>query len=73
MHAFIAWSSSIDSTLNIDSTNLNKDWEYVQNRILADVASIIWGKDYYYYVLLNQDVQFQEAINHFEKAKEIMN
>ena len=48
------------------------DWKFLENRIYAETAGMIWGKDYLYNVLLNMDSQFQEALLNIQKAKQIM-
>ena len=50
---------------------LKEDWDYIENRILAEIASSIWGKEYLYKHRLTKDVQAQEALNHFNKAREL--
>ena len=55
---FIKWVNNQDQSLDITIKNLKTDWPYLENRILADVAGSIWGKDYYYNILLNEDHQF---------------
>ena len=46
-----------------------KDWIYIENRILAELASSMWSKNDYYHVLLNEDQQFLKALESVEKAK----
>ena len=50
---------------------LDSDWDYLENRILADIASSIWGKEYMFKQLLIQDNQAQEAMQHFDEAREL--
>ena len=47
------------------------DWNYLENSILAQVASSIWGKEYLYKHKLVQDIQAQEALKHFNDAREL--
>jgi len=56
--------------INIDSLNIN--WDFMHNRIKAEVASNLWGKNYYYHVLLNNDSQFLEALNTFKQYNELL-
>ena len=39
---------------------------------MAEVASIIWGKDYYYHMFLNTDKQFQTALLNISEAKDFV-
>ena len=52
--------------------NLSEDWKEIENRIFAEIARGLWGNDYYYNVRLNNDAQFQEAINNLDRAKAIL-
>ena len=52
---------------------IEDDWYYLENRILAETASSIWGKEYLFKHKLIQDVQVQKALNHFTEARELIN
>jgi len=65
---FIEWANNNDESLNIAVDDLQKDWEFLENRILANLASSLFGKDYYYYILLNEDNQFLSSLEHMEDA-----
>ena len=39
---------------------------------MAEVASVIWGKDYYYHIFLNTDKQFQAALLNIEAARDFV-
>ena len=52
--------------------SLIKDWQEIENRIFAEIARSLWGNDYYYNIRLNNDNQFQEAINNLDQAKTIL-
>ena len=51
---------------------LEEHWGDIQNRILSNVASSIWGKEYMFKQLLITDKQAQEALKHFIKARELI-
>ena len=51
---------------------LDEHWNYIQNRILSNIASSIWGKEFFYKKLLEVDDQAQEALKHFDKAQELI-
>ena len=48
------------------------DWAKIQNRIYAEIARIFWGNNFYYHIILNEDVQFQVALENLEKAKNMI-
>ena len=64
---FIEWLKDQDIKLSIDE--LEENWDYIQNRILAEAASNIWGKEFFFIQLLDEDVQIQEALKHFDEAR----
>jgi len=51
---------------------LEEHWGEIQNRILSNVASSIWGKEQMFKQLLKTDKQAQEALNNFTKARELI-
>ena len=69
---FIYWVNIQDSTLNVKNNDLNENWLYLENRILADVANALWGKNYYYNILLNEDKQFLISLDHINQAIELV-
>ena len=66
---FIKWLKKQD--IDFLEEELDLDWDYLENRILADIASSIWGKEYMFKQLLIQDNQAQEAMQYFDEAKEL--
>ena len=66
---FISWLESQDIKFSTDE--LQENWNYIQNRILAEAASSIWGKEFRYKQLLEEDVQVRVALNHFNEAREL--
>ena len=68
---FIKWLTNQE--IEFSEEEIQEEWDYLENRILADIASSIWGKEYMFKQLLLQDNQVQEAIKHFNKAKELFN
>lgn len=51
---------------------LEEHWGEIQNRILSNVASSIWGKEQMFKQLLKTDKQAQDALNNFTKARELI-
>jgi len=70
---FIEWLNQVDEEFDIKEEDVVDDWAKIQNRIYAEIARILWGNDYYYHVMLNQDIQFQTALENLETAKSIQN
>jgi len=67
---FFIWLK--DQEIDFEPEALKENWEYIENRILANVASSIWGKEYLYKKLLDVDKQAQEALLHFDEAKALI-
>ena len=61
-----------ENEIEFKKEELEESWDYIQNRILSNVASSIWGKEYLYKKLLDTDKQAQEAMLHFEDARELI-
>ena len=70
MENFIHWLENQE--IEFEAEELEENWAYIQNRILANVASSIWGKEYLYKKLLDTDKQAQEALLHFHEARELI-
>ena len=58
--------------VDFETAEVEENWDYIQNRILSNVASNIWGKEFLYKKLLEADVQALEALKHFDEARELI-
>jgi len=67
---FFSWLD--DREIEYSEDEIIEDWYFVENRILSQVSSIIWGKEFLFRKLLDTDPQFQEAILHFKEAKDLI-
>ena len=67
---FFNWLETQNVAFEIEE--VEKHWNYIQNRILANVASSIWGKEFLFKKLLEEDNQAQEALKHFDEARELI-
>ena len=67
---FFLWLKNQE--IDFETEELEENWAYIENRILANVASSIWGKEYLYKKLLDTDKQAQKALLHFDEAKELI-
>ena len=68
---FFKWLEKQD--IEFKESELKENWIYIENRILSDIASSIWGKEYLYKKLLDTDKQVQDAILHFDEARKLIN
>ena len=55
------------------SQNIEKEWDLVEVRILAELANQLFGRNEYYKKLISKDITVIEAIKHFEEAKALLN
>ena len=67
---FIKWLK--EKEIEVEEEELEKDWEFLSNRIKAEIAGAIWGKRNLYRMLINSDLQVLEAMKHFPEAKELI-
>ena len=58
--------------VEFEAEELEENWDYIQNRILSEAASSIWGKEYLFMKMLEADKQVQDALKHFEEARELI-
>jgi len=56
---FFSWLET--QRVEFVAEELDEHWNYIQNRILSNIASSIWGKEFFYKKLLEDDDQAQEA------------
>ncbi len=68
--AFIRWLE--EEEFEFDADDIRKDWKAVKTRILAEVASAIWGKTYLYKKLLDIDSHIHSAFEHFDDARDLI-
>ncbi len=68
---FFSWLE--EQEILFSESEIEDDWYYLENRILAEIASSIWGKEYLFKHRLIQDIQAQKALNHFTEARELIN
>ena len=66
---FIQWINKVDEDILLTKQDVEVDWSKIQNRIFAEIARIFWGNNFYYNVMLNEDIQFQSALEHIDQAK----
>ena len=74
-NSFKKWANQNDfKNINkLDSDSLKLNWDYIANNILAEVNKSLYDKNMYYKTLLNEDKQFQAALENLKLAKSILN
>tara|TARA_Y100001968_G_scaffold220700_1_gene203612 strand:- start:1771 stop:3342 length:1572 start_codon:yes stop_codon:yes gene_type:complete len=58
--------------INYDNEELNNDWNYIENRIKAEIASSIWGKQFLFKTNVKTDDQVQAVFNYFKEASKLI-
>ena len=61
-----------DKKIGVSLEDLDSDWRYIENRIKAEVASSIWGKQYLYKTNLKMDEQVLKSFDFFENAYKLL-
>ena len=64
---FIKWLKN--NNYNFEEDSLKKDWEYIENRIVAELANKIFNRNQYYKTIILNDKTVLEALNYFEDAR----
>ena len=67
---FLGWLET--QRVEFETEEVEEHWDYIQNRILSNVASSIWGKKFLYKKLLEADNQAQDALKHFDEARKLI-
>ncbi|MFQ6611317.1 MAG: S41 family peptidase [Fidelibacterota bacterium] len=70
LKAFEHWLD--EKEIEYVADDLEKDWRIIKTRISAEIAGAVWGKNYLYKNLLDIDIQVNEAIKHFDEAKNLI-
>ena len=68
---FFNWLS--DENIEFSIEELDENWNYIENKIMAEIANKIWGKEFFYKQSLLKDVPIQDALTHFNQAIELYN
>ena len=56
-----------------DDLIINEDWEFVSNRIKAEVANVLWEREDFYKALTYNDLQVKVALDQFINAEKLLN
>ena len=60
-----------EKNLKFEDREFVKDADFIKLRLKAEIAQRIWDKNAYYYVILNEERQFQIALKSFDEAKRL--
>ena len=61
-----------EKEFEFDKQELITDWITIENRIKAQIANAIWGKEEMYKMLLKNDEIVSEALKHYDKARKLI-
>ena len=68
---FASWLET--NNYNYIKSDIDKDWSYIKNRIIAELANKTFNRKYYYKTLIMNDKTVLEALNYFDEAKTLLN
>ena len=60
-----------DKKIDFSDADFDKDAEFIEVRLKAEMAQKLWDRNAYYFVILNNDIQFRKALKLFDEAKRI--
>jgi carboxyl-terminal processing protease len=58
--------------IEFEKEEVEKYWYEIENRILANIASRIWGKEFQYKQILKKDNLALDALEHFQEARDLL-
>ncbi len=67
MPEFFDWLTDLE--IEFKEEDITADWEFIGNRLKAQIASARWGKEYLFKTHIQVDEQIQSAMMHFEDAE----
>ena len=69
---FMEWLDSINIDYNKKEITNEKDWDFIVNRIKAEISNFKWGRESFYKALIHSDEQVKEGIKQFDWAKDLI-
>ena len=69
---FIQWLDSINIEYSREEIEKKEDWNFIANRIKAEIANFKWGRESFYKALIYSDQQVKEAIKQFSWAVDLI-
>ncbi len=70
---FLIWLNLNDIEYVKEDLVIKEDWEFIANRIKAEIANVLWGREDFYKALTFNDLQVKVALNQFEDAEKLLN
>ena len=52
---------------------VNEDWQFISNRIKAEIANVVWEREDFYKALTYNDLQVTAALGQFINAEKLLN
>ena len=69
---FCEWLNSMDIDYKKEEIINEIDWKFIENRIKAEIANFIWGREFFYKTLVDQDLQVNAALDQLETARSLI-
>ncbi len=61
-----------DDEIDITCDEIDKDWEYLSSRILAEIANAKWGRKYFYKITALKNIQIRKALKYFDEYDNLL-
>ena len=58
--------------VELDAGTFEKDWDDISNQVTREIAGLIWNRQAFYRVWLDQDPQVREALTLFDQAQKLI-
>ena len=69
---FLEWLDSLEIEYNKEEIISEGDWNFIVNRIKAEISNFKWGRESFYKALIYADEQVKEGINQFNWARDLI-
>ena len=70
---FLGWLDSNNIEYTKDDLIVGEDWNFVSNRIKAEIATVLWEREDFYKALTYNDLQVKVALDQFINAEKLLN
>ena len=70
---FLIWLDLNNIEYVKDQIEVSEDWEFISNRIKAEIANVLWGRKAFYKALTYNDLQVKIALDQFVNAEKLLN
>jgi len=62
-----SFANKHDQNIELKCAEVEKDWNYLSDRILAEIANAKWGRKYYYKLTAIKNIQVRLALKYFDE------